>query len=136
MLPANLGAVTQITLTADGSVWAVNEARTLIRMDSAQNTAFAATPHREVSKIAAGGGSLVALTDKGVVIATSVGAAAPSGLGAVTDVMAGEGFFIAIESSGRAIMWGDAVPESPQRFRMPSGTTRLRCGPQGLLGAW
>ena len=54
----------------------------------------------------------------------------------VTDILTGDGFAIALDTTGRLIVWGKDVPDSPQRMQMPEGTTHLRASPLGLLAAW
>jgi hypothetical protein len=47
-----------------------------------------------------------------------------------------EGISLAHDPNGKAVLWGPQVTDSPQRFRLPEGTTQVRLGPTGLMAAW
>jgi serine/threonine protein kinase len=51
-------------------------------------------------------------------------------------VIAIEGMSLAHDPNGKAVLWGPQVTDSPQRFRLPEGTTQVRLGPTGLMAAW
>lgn len=50
--------------------------------------------------------------------------------------LAGAGFTAIVDESDRCVLWGEQVPDSPQRFRLPAGTKTLRIGPHGRMAAW
>ena len=51
-------------------------------------------------------------------------------------VIAIDGISLAHDSNGKAVLWGPQVTDSPQRFRLPEGTSQVRLGPTGLMAAW
>lgn len=59
-----------------------------------------------------------------------------SSLATPAQVIAIEGISLAHDSNGKAVLWGPQVTDSPQRFRLPEGTTQVRLGPTGLMAAW
>jgi hypothetical protein len=59
-----------------------------------------------------------------------------SSLSEPAKVIAIEGISLAHDSNGKAVLWGPKVTDSPQRFRLPKGTTQVRLGPTGLMAAW
>lgn len=59
-----------------------------------------------------------------------------SSLSAPAQVIAIEGISLAHDPNGKAVLWGTIVTDSPQRFRLPTGTTQVRLGPTGLMAAW
>jgi|GEM_PF-2580139 len=59
-----------------------------------------------------------------------------SSLSEPAQVIAIEGISLAHDRNGKAVLWGPQVTDSPQRFRLPSGTTQVRLGPTGLMAAW
>jgi hypothetical protein len=58
------------------------------------------------------------------------------GIAKASQFLTGEGFTAIVEENGRCTLWGDAVPDSPQRFRLPAGTKKLVVGPQTRMAAW
>lgn len=59
-----------------------------------------------------------------------------SSLSEPAQVIAIEGISLAHDPHGKAVLWGHQVTDSPQRFRLPEGTTQVRLGPTGLMAAW
>jgi serine/threonine protein kinase len=59
-----------------------------------------------------------------------------SSLSEPAKVIAIEGISLAHDQNGKAVLWGPRVTDSPQRFRLPEGTTQVRLGPTGLMAAW
>lgn len=64
-------------------------------------------------------------------------AAAPQqGVSTAAQMAVGTGFMALVEPSGRCVLFGPGVIDSPQRFRLPAGTHTLRTGSQGRMVAW
>ena len=59
-----------------------------------------------------------------------------SSLSEPAQVIVIEGISLAHDANGKAVLWGPKVIDSPQRFRLPAGTTHVRLGPTGLMAAW
>jgi len=63
-------------------------------------------------------------------------AAPQQGIARAARFFTGDGYTALLEDNGRCLLWGDQVPDSPQRFRLPAGTQNLALGPQGRMAAW
>ncbi|MDZ4404136.1 serine/threonine-protein kinase [Prosthecobacter sp.] len=63
-------------------------------------------------------------------------AAPQQGIAKAAQFLTGEGFTAIVEENGRCTLWGEKVPDSPQRFRLPAGTKKLVVGPQTRMAAW
>lgn len=57
-------------------------------------------------------------------------------LSGINEVIVGIDFAIARDANNKLTIWGKMVPDSPQRLRMPEGTTHLTASPLGLIAAW
>lgn len=125
------GTYTRFAITADGTVWGVDRGNLLFRLTEGTWTREPSVT--EVVDLRIGDGLLVREADGSLRV---IGDELPSGLSSATAIQASRGNYLAVDANGRCMLWGSAVTDSPQRFRLPEGTTQLRISPRGLMAAW
>ncbi|HEY1122234.1 MAG TPA: protein kinase [Haloferula sp.] len=125
------GAYTRFAITADGTVWGVDRANLLFRLTNGTWTRESSVT--DVADLRIGDGLLVREPSGSL---RAIGDELPSGLSSVATIQASRGNYLAIDTNGRCVLWGSAVADSPQRFRLPEGTTQLRISPRGLMAVW
>ena len=120
-----------LAITADGIIWATDEARQLHRLK--EDTWI---PESDIPPVAqmATGDQLLVLDDRGHL--RSPGSTVPDGLSAGASIQAASGYYLAATSSGRCTIWGASVTDGPQRLRGAEGITHRRIGPKGLVAEW
>ena len=64
------------------------------------------------------------------------GDAALPATGPLRSFQSGEGFNVAVEESGRLVIWGSAVPDGPQRVRLARPGAAFRASPWGVMTEW
>ena len=136
MLPALQGTnPRQAVLNSDGLLWVTSTDRRVWRYDTMSNDGFQLISHTNIERLAAMGMSVFGLKPTGEIVSLD-GTSPPSALPSVKNILAVTGMALAYSQDTKAMLWGPQVTDSPQRFRLPEGTTHVRLGPTGLMAAW
>lgn len=92
--------------------------------------------HASIRKLLPWSEGLLALDENGILTVLDGPSPDMPTLAPLNDVMTGDGFFVASDANGKLTIWGPMLPDSPERMRMPEGTTRFTASPLGLIAAW
>ena len=126
--------VQEVAICADGSAYALDGGGRLLRWTgSGEVTRDEAAP--KLRHLSAWGQGVLAITEDQQVAGFWIEGSVPA-LENITEIFTGHDFGMARDAKGKLTLWGSAVPDSPQRMRMPEGTSRLYASPLGVIAAW
>ena len=123
----------EMTLTSDGSVYALNADGTLFRLSPEMEPQEIPMP--AASSLCAVGRDVFVLTQTHRVM--QLGKADPlKEFQDISEIHGSDSTLLAVDASGRAAQWNPSQSEAPERFRIPVDKTHLRLSPVGLMAAW
>lgn len=125
----------KLAITSDNSVFALNSSGVLTKLIAADQKFVRQSEHTNLRNLFSWGQGVLVITADERVEGFDVPEKVPD-LQGITEIVTGEGFAIARDWKGRLTIWGSNVPDSPQRLRMPEGTTHLTASPLGLIAVW
>ena len=132
-VPLKMSEPREMTLTSDGSVYALNANGTLFRLSPDREPQEIPMP--PASSLCAVGREVFVLTQTHQVI--QLGNVDPlKDFKDITAIYGSDSTLLAVDASSLAAQWNPAQSDAPERFHIPTNKTHLRISPVGLMAAW
>lgn len=125
----------KLAISGDSTIFGIEESGVLSKLNTDDQKFVRQSDHTNLRSLVAWGKGVLVITADERVEGFNVPEKVPE-LQGITEIVTGDGFAIARDAKGKLTIWGANVPDSPQRMRMPEGTTHLTASPLGLIAVW